>query len=286
MLTLSNVDLSVALIDPANPAERDLLGTRFCWGGYIWQVEDSQVGPLLAGPEWPKPDPIPFNGQGLPESFRHAEFGTGRQLMLEDGRGFIIGIGEVGPGDEGELSVLKPCPWSITSSHGAIEFCTEQSGNGYTCQLTRRISLENRKLTSSTRLANLGERTIPLHWFAHPFFALDDRLLTCQIPASWDMAENVGYEFDEAHRLTFKRRFKDEFDGHFEQLIVDPQTPLRATLSHPRLTEVIFSTDFVPSTCPIWGNANTWSIEPYMATELAPGTDRTWNLTYEFGPVA
>ena len=50
MLTLSNADLSVALIDPANPAERDLLGVRFIWGGYIWQVEDSKVGPLLAGP--------------------------------------------------------------------------------------------------------------------------------------------------------------------------------------------------------------------------------------------
>lgn len=286
MLTLSNVDLSVALIDPANPLEQDHLGVRFCWGGYIWQVEDSQVGPLLAGPEWPKPDPLPFNGQGLPESFRYAEFGTGRRLMLEEGRGFIIGIGEVGPGDDGKLAVLKPCPWSITTSHGAVEFCTEQSGQGYSCQLTRRISLENRKLTSATRLANLGERPIPLHWFAHPFFALDDRLLSCKIPAAWDMAENAGYEFDEDRRITFKRRFRDEFDGHFEQLIVDQKTPLRATLSHPKLTEVIFTSDFAPDTCPIWGNSNTWSIEPYMVTELAPGNDHSWQLTYEFGPVA
>ncbi len=284
MLTLSNSALSVSLIDPADPVDRDLLGTRFCWGGYIWQIEDSQVGPLLAGPEWPKSDPLPFNGQGLPESFRYAEFGTGRHLMLENGRGFIIGIGAVGPGDEGELSVLAPCPWSITTSHGAIEFCTEQSGNGYTSQLTRRISLENRKLVSSTRLANLGERTIPLHWFAHPFFALHDRLLTCQIPASWGMAKNAGFEFDGSRRISFIRRFRDEFDGHFEQLIIAPQTPLHATLSHPKLTEITFSTDFVPDTCPIWGNSNTWSIEPYIATELPPGTDHSWSLTYEFGP--
>jgi len=286
MLTLSNDALSVALIDPAKLAEQQHLGTRFCWGGYIWQVEDSAAGPLLAGPEWPKPDPLPFNGQGLPESFRSHEFGTGRPLLLEDNRGFIIGIGEVARDREGELVVTVPCPWSITTSHGAIEFCTEQVGNGYACQLTRRVALANRKLISSTRIANLGERPLPLHWFAHPFFALDDRLLTCQIPAAWNMADNVGFEFDEAHRITFKRRFRDEFDGHFEQLIVDPQTPLRAVLSHPKLTEIVFSTNFAPDTCPIWGNSNTWSIEPYIATELAPGADRSWNLTYEFGPVA
>ena len=99
------------------------------------------------------------------------------------------------------------------------------------------------------------------------------------------MNANVGYELDGDHQLSFKRRFRYRDDGHFEQLIIDADTPLRATLSHPPLKEIIFSTDFVPDTCPIWGNSNTWSIEPYMATELAPGADRAWTLTYEFGPV-
>lgn len=286
MLTLSNSALNVSLIDPANPAEQSRLGPRFCWGGYIWQITDSVAGPLLAGPAWPKPDPIPFNGQGLPESFRHHEFGTNRPLTMENGRGFAIGIGDLAPGPDGELAVIKPCLWSITASHGAIEFCTEQSTLGYACQLTRRVALKNRTLTSSTRVTNIGERPLPLHWFAHPFFALDDRILTCEIPATWSMANNIGFELDDAHRLNFKRRFRDEFDGHFEPLIIDPQTPLRATVSHPKLTQIDFSTDFVPDICPVWGNSNTWSIEPYIMSELAPGSDRSWNLTYEFGPVA
>jgi hypothetical protein len=285
MLSLRNAALAVDLLDPADAVDRQRLGTRYCWGGYIWQVTDPKVGPLVTGPEWPVTKPIPFNGQGLPESFRHAEFGTGRPLIIEDRRGFIIGIGDVGLNMAGVLDVLAPCPWSITNSHGAIEFCTEQSGNGYACQLTRRVALSGRTLTSSTRLANLGERPLPLHWFAHPFFALDDRLITCGLPPSWGMDENVGYEFDDQHRLTFKRRFQHRDDGHFEQLKVDPATPLRAVLSHPKLSEIIFTTDFVPDSCPVWGNSNTWSIEPYIATDLAPGTDRSWTLTYEFGAV-
>ena len=81
MLSLANRTLRVELLDPADDAARR--GPRYCRGGYIWQVHDQQAGPLLTGPEWPHPTPTPFNGQGLPESFRHTEFGTERQLMLD-----------------------------------------------------------------------------------------------------------------------------------------------------------------------------------------------------------
>jgi len=60
MLQLKNADLSVAILDPANPADQKHLGTRYCWGGYIWQVTDATAGPLLAGAEWPVKNPIPF----------------------------------------------------------------------------------------------------------------------------------------------------------------------------------------------------------------------------------
>lgn len=282
MLTLNSASLSAVLLDPASAVDRARLGTRYCWGGYVWQVTDPVHGALLAGPEWPEPNPIPFNGQGLPESFRHAEFGTGRPLILENGRGFILGVGDVAPGADGELAVIEPCGWTVTRAEGTVEFCATQSGHGYACQLTRRITLSGRALTSATRLANTGARPLPLHWFAHPFFALTDRMLTCTLPASWDMAENAGYALDAAHTLTFKRRFRHKDDGHFEQLKIGRDTPLRSVLSHPTLKQVTFATDFTPDLCPVWGNSNTWSIEPYLTTELAPGAQRAWQLRYEF----
>ncbi|MEO6874380.1 MAG: hypothetical protein ABI222_06115 [Opitutaceae bacterium] len=282
MLTLTQNSLAVELLNPADSADRARMGTRFCWGGYIWQVHDQHAGPLLTGPDWPDA-PTPFNGQGLPESFRHAELGTNKPLILENGRGFILGIGEVAPGNDDEPVVTKPCQWSVTRSAAAIDFYTVQAGGQYGARLSRRIALEGRSLTSFTKIINTGTRPLPVHWFAHPFFALTDGVLTCGLPRSWDMVENPGYVFDAERRIAFKRVFKNKLDGHFQPLIVGPKTPLRASLSHPRLSKIFFSTDFTPDSCPIWGNSTTWSIEPYITIALAPGATRSWTLTYEFG---
>ena len=45
MLTLANAELTVDLIDPA--VEQARLGPRYCWGGYIWQVQDRSIGTLV-----------------------------------------------------------------------------------------------------------------------------------------------------------------------------------------------------------------------------------------------
>ena len=97
------------------------------------------------------------------------------------------------------------------------------------------------------------------------------------------MAVNVGFALESGNTITFRRQFQHKDDGHFEQLLVGPHTPLRATVSHPRLAGLTFSSDFTPDHCPIWGNSNTWSIEPYLTTELAPGTRREFTLRYDFG---
>jgi hypothetical protein len=133
-------------------------------------------------------------------------------------------------------------------------------------------------------VSNVGERPLPLHWFAHPFFALTGGLITCKLPAGSAVATNAGFSVDAQSRLTLQRRFNGVTDGHFEPLALPPGQPLHARVSHPLLQEIAFSTDFVPDFCPVWGNGNTWSIEPYIVTTLAPGATRTWSLRYEFGP--
>ncbi len=284
MLTLANAELSVAFLDPAAPDEQRHQGVRYCHGGYIWQVTDARAGPLLRGPQWPESNPTPHNGQGLPESFRHRDIRSQRPLMLRDGHGWIIGIGEVAPDPAGQPVLTRPCAWAITAEPTAYEFRTAQAGDGYAAHLTRRVTLAGRTLVSSSRVTNSGDRPLPLHWFAHPFFALTDRLLTCDLPAGTTLAENPGYALDAHARLSFKRRFEGEHDGHHEPLRLPPGLPFRARLSHPRLAGIDFTTDFAPDHCPVWGNAKTWSIEPFLMTDLAPGATRAWSLRYDFGP--
>ena len=93
MLILKNSELTIDLIDPAS--DQIHLGPRFCWGGYIWQVKDNKLGPLMSGPEWPKAFPDPFNGQGLPESFRY-KTRDNKFLTWNGSTGVSLGAGELG----------------------------------------------------------------------------------------------------------------------------------------------------------------------------------------------
>jgi len=120
-------------------------------------------------------------------------------------------------------------------------------------------------------------------WFVHPFFALNaDGRATVMLTAGTTLAENPGYAID-GRRLTFKRAFQGKDDGHFDQLLLPPDTPFAAEVGHPRLKGLRFATSFVPIRTAIWANGNTLSLEPFLALNLAPGETKQWSLTYEFG---
>ncbi len=279
MPSLTHRSLTVELLDPDR--HRSRLGHRYCWGGYIWQVHDAQAGPLLTGTEWPEAEPDPYNGQGLPESFRHRET-TGAPLLWRGEAGLAPGAGVLALRD-GVTHVTEPCIWHQELDERRAVFRTRQAALGWTYELERTVSLEGRTVRSATRYTNRGDIPLVHLWFAHPFFALGrDGRATITLPAGTSLAENPGYALT-GNQLHFRRAFQGKNDGHLDTLHLPPGVPLIATLSHPRLTGVTFSTDFAPQRTIIWANGNTVSVEPYLALDLAPGQSRTWELTYVFG---
>lgn len=281
MLTLANADLRVELLDPA--AEQARLGPRFCWGGFIWQIHDRDVGALLTGPEWPDIQPQPHNGQGLPESFRHSTT-TGQPLLWDGATGLAPGAGALGRDAQGTVRVTAPCVWQIDRQPDRVVFRTEQSVGRWSYALERTIELRGRQVRSHSRLTNRGATPLILEWFAHPFFALQaDGRQRLTLPEGTALPENVGYILS-GRELTLRRAFVGLHDGHLEHLGLPAGRPFAADLAHPRLMGVRFATDFAPFKCVLWANGNTLSLEPFLALNLAPGESREWTLTYDFGP--
>ncbi len=282
MLHLTNADLTVDLLDPA--AEHARMGPRFCWGGYIWQVHDRSVGTLLTGPEWPKPDPIAHNGQGLPESFRHSTT-EGKPLLWDGPLGLAPGSGALGRDAQGKVVVTEPCQWQIDVQPTRAVFRTAQKVGRWIYALERTVELQGRRLISHTKLTNQGTARLTLEWFVHPFFALESNgKLTATLDPGVRLPDNPGYTLADG-KLTLKRAFVGVDDG----CLVYPELPagktFAVTLTHPKLKSVSFAVDAVPFKCVLWANGNTLSFEPYLALDLAPGQSQEWTVTYDFGKV-
>lgn len=280
MLSLANATLQVDLLDPTADAAR--LGPRFCGGGFIWQVTDSEAGSLLSGPEGPETNPEPFNGHGLPESFRDRSR-SGEKWLWQDDEALAPGVGKLGR-VAGEVALVEPCSWHIDAQPTRAEFRTRHRAAGYACEVTRTVTLTDRTLRSHSRLLNLSEQPMRFEWFAHPFFALSEHAgLSVQLPDSASLPPDSGFELNDGI-LTPSRQYVGKDDGAFTLLQGVSAPGLQATVAHPLLQNGIqFGANFALSECPIWMNGFTFSIEPYQFLDLAPGDHREWELTYEFG---
>ncbi|MBL9202457.1 MAG: hypothetical protein JNL39_18245 [Opitutaceae bacterium] len=287
MLRLTNRDLLVEILDPADPFDQKRKGWRYCHGGYVWQVIDRKHGQLLTGPSFPA-EPTVFDGQGLPESFRHTRRDTGARLTWRGDAGLAIGAGLLTANPQkdapGPDSVIlgERCPWTVHPFDDHIVFQTRQSAAGVSYELTRKLELSGRTLTSFNQLTNAGDTPLALQWFPHPFWALTDGRAKMRLPAGTTVPENSVYAIAPDGSLTFKRTFGPRPDNQFVLLTLPPKTPLSLSLNHPKLARVTFEVSYVAEECPLWANAHTISVEPYLALSLAPGETRHWHVRHGF----
>jgi hypothetical protein len=268
MYTLANDSLSVVMLDPV--ADRKHLGTRYCHGGYIFEVNDRRHGNLIAGPQYPGPF-TPFDGQGMPDAFNLSP-------LIDRGsastQALLIGIGRC---DLATDTVLEYCAWDIEAKDNALAFRTQQAYAGYALTLERTLTLMDRTVRSTTRISNTGQVPIPIVWFPHPFYPqpATEELIRLNIEVS--IPAESGYRVAANGWI-----HRNGPPGYYQPLIHDAHTPLTVLQRHPVLGMVAASCSYVPAFFPIWGNPNTFSWEPFLERTVAGGHAYEWWIDYDF----
>jgi hypothetical protein len=282
MLTIKNDHLNVSLLDPQ--ADTHLLGSRYCHGGYIWQIEDNVLGPLLSGPKYPD-IPDPFDGQGMPEAFETAlsYFPTSIGDTI-----LIIGVGEVIRTSDIEPfhsrynpQIKKPCSWIIQSEPDCVLMKTDQFFKGYSFTLLKRVSLSGRTVQSFTEVVNSGPNPIPLKWFAHPFFPLTFDRSCCKLSLPVSIPPNPGFALSSESYICMDNNYNWE-SGCYRSLEIPWNKHLNVTVKHPLLNQISMDCKFNPTWLPIWANSKTFSVEPFFFKMSVPGSSTTWAIEYHF----
>lgn len=273
MFVLKNTQLEVAVLDPMADAAR--FGTRYCTGGYIFQITDARHGPLLTGPTYPESFNV-FDGQGIPDAFNLAPLKVAEREPVA----LILGVGLC---DLAEHKIVEPCPWQIDPSAKAIRFVTRHAFHDWVIELERTITLINRTVRSDTHLNNTGRRPAPISWFPHPFFPQlpegHDELI--KVNGLFDSFDSNGYVLSDNGFIS--RRNWPWGGGHYQALDYRPSgNGFSLIQRHPMLGQITATGSYTPTFFPIWGNQNTFSWEPFFERTLASGQNTAWRIDYDF----
>lgn len=283
MFHLDNAGIRVSILDPI--ADRKHIGTRYCAGGYIWQVSDGAKGDLFSGPFHPDPNPPAFDGQGLPEAFEIALGGSSAKVGEDV---WVIGVGRVRRESptrpfhvRNNPTIMELAPWKTVHAGGMLTMTSRQNFKDWDLHLERKIVLKGRTLISATSIRNQGKADAPIRWFAHPFFphagmAVGKVSLDCEFPFWVPVAGGFRIE----NGMLSRNPDHDWKAGCYQLLNLPFGGPLEITQKHPSLGEVKIECRFPLAWMPLWANANTVSFEPYYHTVLHPGNQTEWSIRY------
>lgn len=272
MRSLANSQLTVQILDPI--ADRARFGTRYCTGGYIFQIIDAAHGPLLSGPTYPDNFNW-FDGQGIPDAFNLSPL---RAPDDPPDRAFVIGIGLC---DIVNHAIVDMCAWEVVEPPNVVRMTTTQRHSDWALTLERSVILQNRTVTTQATLTNIGRAPIPMRWFPHPFFphcADTDELCKLNTNAYFD--ESSAYR--QLHNGFIARAGWPWATGHYQALSHDSTAPLVIAQRHPKLGLIQATCSYVPDFFPIWGNAVTFSWEPFLERTIAAGQTLMWSISYDF----
>jgi hypothetical protein len=274
MHEIKNDQLTVTLLDPNT--DRDRLGARYCAGGYIFQVTDSKLGPLMSGPTYPN-DYNVFDGQGIPDAFNLSPLrsvGEASETLIPG-----VGICDLDPNYQ-KNGVKTFSDWTVEIQKDNARMVTQQAYREWSLTLERVVTLMGRTIRSWIKLSNTGRAFIPMRWFPHPFYPhAGDELIKLNIGVSF--GESAGYEL-QSNGWIARKSWPWAGGGHYQALDHNATERLVIQQRHPLLGTVSATCSYVPDFFPIWGNANTFSWEPFFERQIAPGQSLDWFIDYDF----
>ncbi len=275
MHEINNDQLAVTLLDPNT--DRDRLGARYCAGGYIFQVADLKLGPLMAGPTYPNDFNV-FDGQGIPDAFNLSPL----RSVGEPSEVLIVGVGVCDLDPNYQKNGVKTfSDWTVEIAHESARMATQQSYREWSLTLERVVTLMGRTVRSHISLSNTSRwAPIPMRWFPHPFYPhAGDELIKLNTGASF--GESAGYEL-RPNGWIARKNWPWAGGGHYQALNHNATAPLVIQQRHPLLGMVSATCSYVPDFFPIWGNGNTFSWEPFYERMIAPGQSLEWFIDYDF----
>jgi hypothetical protein len=285
MFYLKNTTLTVAVLDPIT--DQHLLGSRYCTGGYIWQVYHQAHGALLSGPFYPQATPPTFDGQGFPEVFESvapdADIKAVGSSVLVPGVGIVKKSSPIAPFHaRNNPEVIHFCPWETSISSDSIIMKTNQVLDQFQCSITREITLVELEIMSKTSFTFSGARSYHLSWFAHPFFPLNPDFRCCRLSVPARYLSNDAFFLNETDGILSIQPSFDYSKSSYTLLDIPSGNKISVDQYHPSIGKVIVTTDFPVSKMPVWTNKNTFSFEPYFQTCIEENQQITWMIRYHF----
>ena len=284
MLFLKNEKYTVEVLDPEN--DHDLLGARYCRGGQVFQVKDAEGNDLFSGPTYPE-NYNPFDSQGLPDAFN--AYPNLEEAKLGDDI-FTIGVGLVKYSKIIETffacdnrEVIKAVEWSVQQDDNQLVFECVDSHMGWAYSLKKILKLSENELKFDFELRNIGEKLLPVSWFAHPFFFHNKDQGLGKLPIKQE--QNLFYEKDSEGKIY--ARLPQNYDGAIHNTFAMGQAlqnepELNVPYQHDQLSNFNICCRFNVAQFPTWFNDKTTSPEPFVIDELRQKEKLTWGMDYRF----
>lgn len=310
---ISNGQIQAVIYLP-DPESGFYRSTRFDWSGIVGSLK--YQGHEYYGPWFHSVDPrvrdYKYDDSGVIASSVSAAMGPaeeyetdGKALGYDEAKGggtFIkIGVGVLRkPADDvkydhyKQYAIADPGKWSVHRSPDAVELTQELSdpGSQYAYRYKKTLKLEEGKprLIIEHILKNTGSRTIRSSMYNHNFLPFENHApgpdlvtktayeIKSQHPPAKELGAIQGNQLVYLKTLEGKEQLAASLTGFgtgagdFDFRVEQRQTGAGLRIMGDRPL----------ANASVWSIRTVYALEPFVALEIAPGSETKWTFTYEF----